>query len=431
MQRHLAFKFDLRKPTGGQQRGMRRFGGSCRFVYNRALSIQEDNYAKGGKYISYASLCKQLTEWRHSEKTPWLAESPIHTLQQSLLNLDRAYANYFEDLKKLKRGEIRPEDVRQPTHHKKGRSDSFRYPDPKQFRIDQLNGRVFLPKLGWLRYSNSREILGAPRNITVSSVAAKWFISIQTEREVEQSVHPSTSAVGIARFATLSDGEIIEAANALKKHRARLTRYQRMMARRKKFSNNWKKAKAKVQKVHHRIANVRRDFLHKQSTAISKNHATVCVEDLEVRNMSASAKGTVEDPGKNVKQKSGLNRSILDQGWAEFRRMLAYKLEWAGGRLVMVSPQYTSQTCLKCDHVSSGNRKTQARFRCMACGYEEHADLVGSVNILRRGLRFLEGQDTAGRSPRRSTKRARIVRQASGAVMPPATETHRGAPCVR
>jgi putative transposase len=125
--------------------------------------------------------------------------------------------------------------------------------------------------------------------------------------------------VGIARFATLSDGTVIEPLNSFKKHQARLKRYQRRMARKVKFSNNWKKAKAKVAKVTSTIANARRDFLHKASTTISKNHAVVCIEDLQVRNMSKSAAGTIEKPGRNVGAKSGLNRAILDQGWSAFR----------------------------------------------------------------------------------------------------------------
>jgi putative transposase len=125
--------------------------------------------------------------------------------------------------------------------------------------------------------------------------------------------------VGIARFATLSDGSFVEPLNSFRKHEARLRRYQRAMSRKTKFSSNWKKAKAKVQKIHTRIANVRKDFLHKASATISKNHALVVVEDLKVSNMSRSAKGTVDAPGRNVRAKSGLNKSILDQGWGEFR----------------------------------------------------------------------------------------------------------------
>jgi len=305
-----------------------------------------------------------------------------------------------------------------PRFKRTGQSDSFRYPDGKQFKVDEANSRIFLPKLGWMRYRNSRDILGTPKNITVSCCGGKWFASVQTEREVKLPVHPSDAIVGvdvgIARFATLSDGGIVAPLNSFKKHEQRLAKYQRRMSRKTKFSNNWKKAKAHVQQIHTRIANARRDFLHKCSTTISQNHAIVCIEDLQVRNMSKSAAGSSEKPGKNVRAKSGLNRSILDQGWAEFRRQLEYKQVWWGGLVIAVPPQHTSQTCPCCGHVSRDNRKTQAKFECVACGHEANADLVGANNVLSRGMQLYEGQDSA-----------RIACLASGAIMPPATGTHR------
>lgn len=296
-----------------------------------------------------------------------------------------------------------------PRFKKKGRSDSFRYPDPKQIKLDQTNSRLFLPKLGWLRYRKSREALGAVKNVTVSQSCGKWFVSIQTERKVERPIPQGGSVgidMGIARFATLSDGTFYAPLNSFKRHETRLRKAQQALSRKVKFSNNWKKAKAKVQRIHARIGNVRRDFLHKTSTAISQNHAMVCIEDLQVRNMSKSAAGTTEQPGRNVRAKSGLNKSILDQGWFEFRRQLDYKLAWRGGWLVAVPPQNTSRTCPCCGHVSADNRQTQARFVCVDCGFEENADLVGAINVLRAG-------------------HAQLACQANGAVMPSATGTHR------
>jgi putative transposase len=202
------------------------------------------------------------------------------------------------------------------------------------------------------------------------------------------------------------------------------------MARRQKFSNNWKKAKTKVQRIHTRIANARRDYLHKVTATISKNHAVVCMEDLKVANMSRSAAGTIEKPGKNVAAKSGLNQSILDQGWYEFRRQLDYKLAWQGGYFITVPAQNTSRTCPACGHVSAENRKTQAKFACVVCGYEHNADVVGAMNILARGMQKFrdEGQDTVDASIGCEST-ARIACQASGAAMPPATGTHRSDSC--
>ena len=206
------------------------------------------------------------------------------------------------------------------------------------------------------------------------------------------------------------------------------------MSRKTKFSNNWKKAKARVQKIHTRIANARRDFLHKTTTTISKNHAIVCIEDLQVRNMSKSAAGGSDSPGRNVKAKSGLNKSILDQGWFEFRRQLEYKQVWLGGEVLAVPARNTSRTCPACGHVSADNRQTQALFACVECGYENNADLVGAINILSRGMHMLrdEGQDMADASAGWDTT-ARIACEVSGVVMPPAAGTRRSdlgaAPC--
>ncbi|VWC59969.1 RNA-guided endonuclease InsQ/TnpB family protein [Burkholderia lata] len=378
MRRLQAFKFEL-MPNGEQQRDMRRFAGACRFVYNKVLALQKENYEAGGKFIGYVAMARHLTEWRNGSETPWLKDAPVHPLQHALKDMERAYKNFF-----AKRAAF-------PKFKKRGQRDSFRYPDPKQFKLDQPNGRIFLPKLGWMRLRLSRPVLGELRNATVSFNAGKWCVSIQTEREVEQPVPHATSVigidVGIARFATMSDGTFLTPLNSFRKHEARLRRCQRAMSRKAKFSNNWKKAKARVQRIHARIGNARHDYLHKVTTTISKNHAMVCIEDLQVRNMSRSAAGSTDAPGRNVRAKSGLNKAILDQGWFEFRRQLEYKLAWNGGWLVAVSPANTSRTCPACGYVSADNRTTQEKFACVECRYAENADVVGALNILARGHR--------------------------------------------
>ena len=380
MQRLQAYKYEL-MPDGEQERDMRRFAGSCRFVYNKALALQKENHEAGNTFIGYVAMAKHLTGWRNGLDTPWLKDAPCHPLQQALKDLEKAYKNFF-----AKRADF-------PRFKRKGSGDAFRYPDPKQIKLDQANNRLFLPKLGWIRYRNSRDVLGELRNATVSQSGGTWFVSIQTQREIEQAVPTATTAigidVGIARFATLSDESYIAPLNSFKKHQQRLARYQRCMSRKVKFSNNWKKTKAKVQKIHTDIANARKDFLHKTTTTISQNHALVCSEDLQVRNMSRSSKGNSEQHGRQVKQKSGLNRSILDQGWGEFRRQLDYKVAWNGGILLAVPPHNTSRTCPCCGHVSKANRPTQATFLCVDCGYENHADVVGAINVLARGHRVL------------------------------------------
>ena len=340
-----------------------------------------------------------------------MKDAPVHPLQHALKDLEKAYKNFF-----AKRAD--PSATLRagfPHFKRKGSGDSFRYPDSKQIKLDQTNSRIFLPKLGWLRYRNSHDVLGEVRNVTVSSKNGKWYVSIQTLRQaqgiaqrelvlsaaeaVDVAASTATTAIGIdmgiARFATFSDGTYLAPLNSFKTQQAQLAKYQRRMAHKQKFSNNWKKAKAKVQKIHTQIANARRDFLHKATHTISQNHAIVFVEDLQVGNMSKSAAGTAENPGKHVAQKSGLNKAILDQGWGEFRRQLDYKMAWNGGMLFAVPAHYTSQTCPCCAHVSKDNRKTQAQFVCVECGYENNADVVGAINVLERGHRLLACGDGA------------------------------------
>lgn len=339
---------------------MRRFAGCCRFVWNKALALEKETYENEGKRLGFSLLCKFLRDWKKENATSFLSEAHSQILQQVLKDLDRAYKNFFE-----KRAGF-------PRFKKKGLHDAFRY--PQGFKLDE---------------SNSRKIEGTPKQVTVSLSAGKWYVSIQTEREVPEPVHPSQSVVGVdmgvARFATLSDGSCIKPLHSFRKHEKKLAKLQRKLAKRVKFSANWRKLKARIQRLHRTIANVRNDFLHKTTTSISKNHALVVIEDLKVQNMSRSASGTLDHPGKNVRVKAGLNKSILDQGWFEFRRQLAYKLAWLGGTLLLVPPQYTSQTCSHCGCVDKSNRVSQAKFKCTACGFECNADHNAALNILAAG----------------------------------------------
>ena len=344
MLRLQAYKFELR-PNAQQLRNLRQFAGSCRFVYNKALALNVQRYEKKEKPLGYAKLCALLPHWRSEHG--FLSAVPAQALQQALKNLERAYTNFFQ-----KRADF-------PKFKKKGRRESFRI--PQKFEVDNHNGRIKLPKMDWMRYRKSQEVLGEAKNVTVSESCGKWFVSIQTEREVQPPLHPSTSAIGldwgVACFVMMSNGEVIEQLQPLKKSLAKLAKLQRRMARKQKFSNNWKRAKAKVTKLHSKIANTRKDFLHKSSKDISKNHAVVFVEDLQVKNLSASSKGRKAKPGKRVAQKSGLNRAILDARPFEWRRQLEYKTPWSGGLLVSVPPQNTSRTCPECQHAAAENQE--------------------------------------------------------------------------
>lgn len=365
------YKFRLK--TKPEHEGLfRLFCGHSRFVWNKALALQKARLEGRVPLLSYQDLAGLLKLWKRSEEYGFLREAHSQVEQQALKNLDRAL---WDGLKRAKG---------MPRFRKKGRHDSFRY--PQGFKIQ--GSRVYLPKVGWVGFFKSRDIEGAPKNITVSRRGGRWFVSIQTEQEVADPQHPSASLVGIdlgiKRFATLSDGTVYGPLDSYMTLEGKLVREQRKLSRKVKFSANWRRQKEKIVLLHVRIADVRNDYLQKVSSEIGKNHAMVVLEDLRVSNMSASARGTVENPGCNVRQKAGLNKAILDQGWHAFRRMLDYKLTWSGGALELVPAHHTSQTCPECGHVSKDNRRSQAVFRCEACGHEAHADLVAAINILRR-----------------------------------------------
>ncbi|MEH8058835.1 transposase [Gallibacterium anatis] len=372
MQLRKAFKFEI-MPNGSQIRRIKQFCGCSRFVFNRALAWQNEQYEQDNSFkFSYTKIANLLPQWK--KELVWLKECHSQVLQQSLKDLESAFKNFFQ-----KRADF-------PKFKKKGVKESFRF--PQGCKLEQNNNRIWLPKIGWVRYRNSREVIGEIKNVTVSQKCGRFFVSIQTEFEYQIPIHNGGEIgidMGVARFATLSNGEFFEPLNAFKTYKGKLAKLQKRLKNKVKFSQNWQKLKAKIAKLHHKIANCRKDFLHKISTQISKNHAMIYIEDLQVANMSKSAKGTAEQHGKNVAAKSGLNRAILDQSWFEFRRQLDYKTQWQGGFLVAVPPQNSSRTCPCCGHVAKENRQTQANFECVECGYTENADVVGALNVLTRG----------------------------------------------
>ena len=376
-------------PTPEQAAQMAQIAGACRFVYNLALEQRRDWYRPGRKF-NFASQCREVTLLR--AEVAWLKAVPVHTLQQALRDLERAYQAWWAGRAKA------------PTPRRKGLNDSFRFPDPISLVVERtgvLSGRMKLPKLGWVRLRGWTALPGYIRTITVSRRAGHWFAAVQCEREIPEpalsTLPPVGIDLGVAVFAALSDGTGIAPANHGQKALRALRKAQRALARKMRGSANRRKAVRRIARIQMRVANARKDFLHKHSTIIAKNHGVVVVEALPVRSLSASAKGTVTEPGRRVRQKAGLNRAILDQGWGLFRTMLAYKLADRGGRLVEVPAAYTSQTCACCGHVDAANRPSQAVFVCVRCGHRANADTNAATNILRRAdsaLTPVEGHRT-------------------------------------
>lgn len=365
------------EPTPEQEAFLAQTAGACRVLYNLALE-QRMMWKRERGPITLKSQSRELTRLR--AEIDWMRAAPVHALQSALKDLDRAFQNFFAGRASF------------PRFKRKGDGDGFHLKDKSYLgfkRITRKIGAVKLPKVGWVRLRGYRALGGDLRNVTISKRGGRWYVAVAWQTEV---VDPAPSAQppvgidrGVAIFAALSTGINYAAPPFFRRIETRLANAQRKLARQRKGSANWRKTKARIARLHMKAANARRDFLHRTSLAIAKNHGMVAIEKLQVKNMSRSAKGTTEAPGRNVAAKSGLNRSILDRGWSAFATMLRYKLADRGGELVEVPPEYTSQTCAECGTVDKASRKSQSEFCCVACGHEASADTNAARNIIRLG----------------------------------------------
>ena len=402
--------------------------GNARFVWNQILAKSFEMFAKD-EYIRYESIEKKLVPLKKTPEFSFLGQTYSACLQQKIRDLAQAWGKFYNKkeqarLKQNKRkprkpnffkladgGEIQLRPLMPRFKKKSDGEQSFRLPFAD---CEVISDRVSLPKkTGWIRFKKSQEIIGKITSVTIKKICGLWYVSFCTNREIKQPLHPSKSAIGvdlgIKKLVTTSDGQVFEPINSFKANQLKLARLQRKLKKKTKFSENWKKLNLKINKLHHHIANIRHDYLHKVTTTLSKNHAMIVVEDLKVANMSKSASRTPENQGKNVKAKSGLNKSILDQGWSMLVGMLEYKQQWRGGLLVKVDPKYTSQTCSSCGHVAKENRLTQANFSCVECSFGENADINASRNILAVGHTVLsvEGRRSKGRPAKQKASEIR------------------------
>ena len=426
MKINKAYKFRL-KPNAEQQVILNNLVGSARFVWNQMLAISLEMFAKN-EFINATNLVNKIMEVKNNPDFEFLkTHSNAVSLQQKIRDLASAWSRFFdpkvhirlkENKKKPKKAkffkladgtEIQLRPLMPRFKRKSDGRDSIRLVQfDKYCRVE--GSRIKLPNgIGLVKFRKSQDIIGTIKNVTISKKSGHWYVSFGTEREVENPRHPATSALGldlgITKLITTSNGVTIKPKNSFKANQVKLARLQRQLAKKVKFSENWKKQNGKIQKLHHHIANVRHDYLHKITTTLSKSHAMIVVEDLKVSNMSKSASGSMENKGRNVKAKSGLNKSILDQGWGMALDMLEYKQHWRGGLLIKVNPRFTSQTCFECQHVAKENRQTQSRFECVKCGYIANADFNAARNILAAGHAALsvEGGCSKGRPMKQKT----------------------------
>ena len=348
--------------------------GAVRYVYNRTLALRIFAYKKFGLKLGKFTLINHITKLKNREKTSWLKDADSQALQQSVANMDSAYQHFFKGggFPKFK-----------SRHHSR---QSFQYPQ----RVKIEDNKIYLPKVGWVKCKGLRsDVNGKIKTVTVSFEAYQYHASILFDSG-EKTIEPNTNGkvvgidVGVSLVVADSNGNSVKPLELLREL-SKLRKCAQQLSRKKKGSKNRAKAKAKIAKQNLRIANMRKDFLHKLSHSYSENQ-TVVVEDLKIKNMTKATKGTVEKPSKNAKAKRGLNRVITQQSWGMFFELLEYKLKANGGELIKVNPQFTSQICNECGHTSKENRQSQSKFVCTSCGYTANADINASKNILARGI---------------------------------------------
>jgi putative transposase len=386
-------------PNKAQAQLLHRNCGCRRYVYNHFLAQQQARYSehKAGKaergFISYTEMCKMLTALKAAPDHEWLREVNAHALQQTLKDLETAFKRFFTGKAKY------------PVFKRKGCRDGFRVPDACAVSEDMRY--VWICKFGWVRCRGLRPAVLRPngnsefysvQSVTVRAVA-DWFeasVLFRVDAVAHEHASPSSSCgldIGISKPAAVVDDVGAEATygvaeqERLRRNDIKLRRWQRKLARQQKGSASRQRTKSKVARAQHKASRIRRDYAHKISHKLSTEYHTVVVEDLNIRGMTASAAGTVEAPGQNVKQKSGLNREMLRLAPAQLVTLLEYKCRKAGGRLIRVNPAFTSQTCSACGTVDSKSRENQATFRCVHCGYTGNADFNAARNIRMLGLK--------------------------------------------
>jgi putative transposase len=320
---------------------------------------------------------------------PWMKEPPAQTLQQTLKQLENSFQRFFKGVSGF------------PRPKKKFQESGIKFPTPSSIRLiptdNPKRGLVELPKIGSLRFRKSRELEGELRSCTISKGTDGFYISFLCRVEFEDTTRGS-GEIGIDRgivhtlaFSSPVDGFVFKdlPASRIKYLEGKIEFFQRALSRKKRFSRNWARVKRKIGSLHHRIACIRRDFLWKVARTVAKNHGFIVIEDLKTKNMTKSASGSIARPGKQVAQKSGLNRAILRQGWQMFSMMLEHKAEEFGSTIMKVDPRYTSQECSKCHFVSKENRPEQSVFHCQKCSHRENADTNSAKTILARGRRVI------------------------------------------
>ena len=362
----MGFKFRI-YPNKMQQNLIDRTLGCCRFVYNHFLALRRDEWMANRKTLGYVQTAALLTDLKRYEEYRWLKEADSMALQEALRNLDTAYQNFFQKRAKYPRFKS-----------KHSHSQSYRTRNQRN-TVRIVDGKIKLPKIGAVKIKLSRTFEGRILNATVSCTASgKYFVSLCVELDREKLLRSNDGGkigldVGLLAFLTDSNGNTVDNPRVLKRLMRKLVREQRRLSRKMPRSVNRGKARIRVARVHERIANIRKDFLHKLSTRLTDENQVIAIERLSVKNMMRNHR---------------LAQAIADVSWSEFFRQLEYKAKLREGRILKVDPFYpSSQICSHCGHQNAEIRDLGIReWICPECGSHHDRDTNAAKNILRKAL---------------------------------------------
>lgn len=360
-------------PDHTQEAALLRHCADARFVWN--LAVEQQSWWRPGRKSApgYLEQCRQLTAARAD--SVWLREGSQTVQQQSLRDFDRAMRQFYGGT------------TRRPGWRKAGRDEGFqivgrRGPQWDFRRLNRNWGEVRVPKVGWVRFRWSRTVPSDAKSYRVTrDRCGRWHVAFAV---APKPVPPPGNGkvvgidLGVKVSAAMSTGEMLNAPRLRASEQARLLRLKRKLARSTRGSNRRGKVKTTIARLFAREADRRKDWAEKASTSIARKFDVIRVEDLSIRSMTQSAKGTIEMPGRNVAAKAALNREIGRSGWGLLVRRIEDK---ASGRVWKIPSAYTSQRCSACGFVASENRKSQAAFQCIACGFACNADVNAAINI--------------------------------------------------